>query len=135
MCNSYTHAWDPIPTNHHFKAAEIFSHPAGVAEILWYGILQEYTPIQKFVKWPFGWPVCGFPRPLVFYFIQFCYTLREMSHSRVAWRETRMFADFTTLRLVESIGYSVNISALNFPTLLAFLNILEIPVFRECKLN
>lgn len=63
MCDAYTPAGDPIPTNHRFKAAEIFSHPAVVAEIPWYGIEQEYTLLQKSVKWPYGWPVGGFPGP------------------------------------------------------------------------
>ncbi|KAL1803613.1 hypothetical protein ACET3Z_032260 [Daucus carota] len=63
MCDAYTPAGDPIPTNHRFKAAEIFSHPAVVAEIPWYGIEQEYTLLQKAVKWPYGWPVGGFPGP------------------------------------------------------------------------
>ncbi|KAK1387327.1 Glutamine synthetase [Heracleum sosnowskyi] len=63
MCDAYTPAGDPIPTNHRFKAAEIFSHPAVTAEIPWYGIEQEYTLLQKSVKWPYGWPVGGFPGP------------------------------------------------------------------------
>ncbi|RWW19298.1 hypothetical protein BHE74_00020277 [Ensete ventricosum] len=28
-----------------------------------YGIEQEYTLLQKDVKWPLGWPVGGFPGP------------------------------------------------------------------------
>ncbi|KAL8157832.1 glutamine synthetase cytosolic isozyme 2-like [Apium graveolens] len=63
MCDAYTPAGEPIPTNHRFKAAEIFSHPAVVAEVPWYGIEQEYTLLQKSVKWPYGWPVGGFPGP------------------------------------------------------------------------
>lgn len=71
MCDAYTPAGDPIPTNHRFKAAEIFSNPAVVAEIPWYGIEQEYTLLQKSVKWPYGWPVGGFPGPQVFYLYTF----------------------------------------------------------------
>lgn len=30
-----------------------------------YGIEQEYTLLQKNVKWPLGWPVGGYPGPQV----------------------------------------------------------------------
>ncbi|KAL0342276.1 UNVERIFIED_CONTAM: Glutamine synthetase cytosolic isozyme 1 [Sesamum calycinum] len=45
MCDAYTPAGEPIPTNKR------------------YGIEQEYTLLQKDVKWPLGWPVGGFPGP------------------------------------------------------------------------
>jgi len=63
MCDTYTPAGEPIPTNKRFKAAAIFSHPDVAAEVPWYGIEQEYTLLQKNVKWPVGWPVGGFPGP------------------------------------------------------------------------
>ncbi|MQM20660.1 hypothetical protein Taro_053684 [Colocasia esculenta] len=63
MCDAYTPAGVPIPTNKRFAAEKIFSHPDVVAEEPWYGIEQEYTLLQKDVHWPLGWPVGGFPGP------------------------------------------------------------------------
>jgi len=61
MCDTYTPAGEPIPTNKRFKAAQIFNHPDVAVEVPWYGIEQEYTLLQKDVKWPIGWPIGGFP--------------------------------------------------------------------------
>ncbi|RZR73470.1 hypothetical protein BHM03_00024721 [Ensete ventricosum] len=63
MCDAYTPAGDPIPTNKRFNAQKIFSHPDVIAEEPWYGIEQEYTLFQRDVPWPLGWPVGGFPGP------------------------------------------------------------------------
>ncbi|KAL4303394.1 hypothetical protein GQ457_10G018680 [Hibiscus cannabinus] len=63
MCDCYTPAGDPIPTNKRFNAAKVFKHPDVVAEEPWFGIEQEYTLLQKQVKWPLDWPVGGFPGP------------------------------------------------------------------------
>ncbi|CAG7882733.1 hypothetical protein BRARA_C03667 [Brassica rapa] len=63
MCDAYTPAGDPIPTNKRHKAAKIFSHPNVAKEVPWYGIEQEYTLMQKGVNWPIGWPIGGFPGP------------------------------------------------------------------------
>ncbi|PIA64205.1 hypothetical protein AQUCO_00201467v1 [Aquilegia coerulea] len=63
MCDAYTPAGDPIPTNKRHAAAQIFSHPDVEKEVPWYGIEQEYTLLQKDVRWPIGWPVGGFPGP------------------------------------------------------------------------
>ncbi|CAN6463427.1 unnamed protein product [Victoria cruziana] len=63
MCDTYTPAGSPIPTNKRCEAAGIFSHPDVIAEEPWYGIEQEYTLLQKDVRWPLGWPVGGFPGP------------------------------------------------------------------------
>ncbi|CAL5383802.1 unnamed protein product [Camellia sinensis] len=50
MCDAYTPAGEPIPTNKRYNAEKIFSHPDVVAEEPWYGIEQEYTLLQKDVK-------------------------------------------------------------------------------------
>ncbi|KAA3488447.1 glutamine synthetase cytosolic isozyme 1-like [Gossypium australe] len=63
MCDTYTPAGDPIPTNKRFNAEKIFNHPDVAAEEPWFGIEQEYTLLQKDTKWPLGWPVGGFPGP------------------------------------------------------------------------
>ncbi|KAL3719548.1 hypothetical protein ACJRO7_004506 [Eucalyptus globulus] len=63
MCDAYTPAGEPIPTNKRHAAAKIFSHPDVVAEEPWYMIEQEYILLQRDVKWPTGWPVGGYPGP------------------------------------------------------------------------
>ncbi|GAY46868.1 hypothetical protein CUMW_100300 [Citrus unshiu] len=63
MCDAYTPAGEPIPTNKRFNAAKVFGHPDVVAEEPWYGIEQEYTLLQKDINWPLGWPVGGYPGP------------------------------------------------------------------------
>lgn len=39
MCDAYTPAGEPIPTNKRHNAAKIFSHPDVVAEEPWYNLL------------------------------------------------------------------------------------------------
>lgn len=63
ICDTYTPAGEPIPTNKRHRAAEIFSNKKVVDEVPWYGIEQEYTLLQTNVKWPLGWPVGGYPGP------------------------------------------------------------------------
>ncbi|KAG9441946.1 hypothetical protein H6P81_017800 [Aristolochia fimbriata] len=63
MCDTYSPEGDPIPSNKRFHAAEVFNHPAVVAEEPWFGIEQEYTLLQKDHNWPLGWPLGGFPGP------------------------------------------------------------------------
>ncbi|XP_010500377.1 PREDICTED: glutamine synthetase cytosolic isozyme 1-5-like [Camelina sativa] len=63
MCDAYTPAGNPIPTNNRNKAVKIFDHPNVKAEEPWFGIEQEYTILKKDVKWPLGWPLGGFPGP------------------------------------------------------------------------
>ncbi|KAH0707660.1 hypothetical protein KY285_010263 [Solanum tuberosum] len=59
MCDAYTPAGEPIPTNKRFNAVKIFSHPEVLAEEPWFGIEQEYTLLQKNLNWPLGWPIGG----------------------------------------------------------------------------
>ncbi|KAK7844897.1 glutamine synthetase cytosolic isozyme 2 [Quercus suber] len=47
ICDTYTPAGEPIPTNKRYNAEKIFSNPAVAAEETWYGIEQEYTLLQK----------------------------------------------------------------------------------------
>lgn len=63
MCDAYTPAGEPIPTNKRAAAAKIFSNPEVEKEVTWYGIEQEYTLLKKDVHWPLGWPQGGFPGP------------------------------------------------------------------------
>ncbi|XP_024359357.1 glutamine synthetase cytosolic isozyme [Physcomitrium patens] len=63
ICDAYTPQGVPIPTNKRAAAAEIFSKKEVVDEEPWYGLEQEYTLLQKDVKWPLGWPVGGYPGP------------------------------------------------------------------------
>lgn len=39
MCDAYTPAGEPIPTNKRNAAAKIFSHPDVVAEVPWYSAI------------------------------------------------------------------------------------------------
>ncbi|XP_013639581.1 PREDICTED: glutamine synthetase cytosolic isozyme 1-5-like [Brassica oleracea var. oleracea] len=63
MCDAYTPKGNPIPTNNRNKAVKIFDHPNVKAEEPWCLGEQEYTLLQKDVKWPLGWPLGGFPGP------------------------------------------------------------------------
>lgn len=63
ICDCYTPAGVPIPTNKRADAAKIFSQKEVEEEIPWFGIEQEFTLLQKDVKWPLGWPIGGFPGP------------------------------------------------------------------------
>ncbi|KAK6930054.1 Glutamine synthetase, N-terminal domain [Dillenia turbinata] len=63
ICDCYTPAGEPIPTNKRHRAAEIFSNQKVIDEVPWYGIEQEYTLLQTNVKWPLGWPIGAYPGP------------------------------------------------------------------------
>lgn len=59
MCDCYTPAGEPIPSNNRFKAAKTLKEVED--HVPWFGIEQEYTLLQMHVKWPLGWPIGGFP--------------------------------------------------------------------------
>ncbi|XP_020274748.1 glutamine synthetase, chloroplastic [Asparagus officinalis] len=63
ICDAYTPSGEPIPTNKRHRAAQIFGDQKVIDEVPWFGIEQEYTLLQKDVKWPLGWPVGGYPGP------------------------------------------------------------------------
>eukprot|EP00271_Cylindrocystis_brebissonii_P013318 TRINITY_DN33060_c0_g1_i1.p1 TRINITY_DN33060_c0_g1~~TRINITY_DN33060_c0_g1_i1.p1 ORF type:complete len:368 (-),score=60.28 TRINITY_DN33060_c0_g1_i1:631-1734(-) len=58
MCDCYTPAGIPIPTNKRYEAAKIFEQVK--EHVPWFGIEQEYTLLAK-DKWPYGWPTGGYP--------------------------------------------------------------------------
>ncbi|WZZ16462.1 hypothetical protein YC2023_109551 [Brassica napus] len=47
MCDAYTSAGNPIPTNKKHNVAKIFSNSKVASEEPWYGIEEEYTLMQK----------------------------------------------------------------------------------------
>ncbi|CDP19187.1 unnamed protein product [Coffea canephora] len=63
ICDAYSPAGEPILTNEKQNAAKIFSSSEAYLAVLKHGIEQEYTLLQKEVKWPIGWPVGGYPGP------------------------------------------------------------------------
>lgn len=63
VCDTYTPAGDPIPTNTRASAARIFNVPDVAAEEPWFGIEQEYTLLDAVSRWPLGWPPGGYPAP------------------------------------------------------------------------
>ncbi|KAK9266573.1 hypothetical protein L1049_021623 [Liquidambar formosana] len=56
MCDTYTPAGDPIPTNKRCNAAKIFSHPEVVAEVPWYRLVHANSKLFKFNPGPY---YCG----------------------------------------------------------------------------
>ncbi|KAH7330754.1 hypothetical protein KP509_20G000200 [Ceratopteris richardii] len=79
VCDSYTPAGVPIPTNKRAQAAKVFSDPVVVEEEPWFGLEQEYTLLQKDVNWPLGWPIGGYPGPQGPYY---CGTGSEKAYGR-----------------------------------------------------
>jgi glutamine synthetase len=62
LCDTYTPAGEPLPTNTRASANEIFENPKVKEEEPWFGMEQEYTMFSM-NKWPLGWPQGGFPGP------------------------------------------------------------------------
>eukprot|EP00245_Coleochaete_scutata_P007490 TRINITY_DN22912_c0_g1_i1.p1 TRINITY_DN22912_c0_g1~~TRINITY_DN22912_c0_g1_i1.p1 ORF type:complete len:367 (+),score=67.64 TRINITY_DN22912_c0_g1_i1:121-1221(+) len=60
MCDCYTPAGVPLPTNKRAAAAEIFEKVK--EHVPWFGIEQEYTLLST-ENWPLGWPKNGYPGP------------------------------------------------------------------------
>lgn len=48
MCDAYTPAGEPIPTNKRHSAAKIFSHPEVAAEEPWYLLFENLIVIFHF---------------------------------------------------------------------------------------
>jgi glutamine synthetase len=59
MCDCYTPAGKPIPSNTRVRADAVMTKAA--AEVPWFGIEQEYTLFEKDFRTPLGWPPSGFP--------------------------------------------------------------------------
>lgn len=59
MCDTYTPAGEPLPTNTRAKAAEVFA--ANEGEEPWFGLEQEFTLFNLDMKTPLGWPEGGMP--------------------------------------------------------------------------
>lgn len=63
ICDTYAPNGTPLPSNKRAAAEKIFSTKEVSEEETWYGLEQEYTLLQKDVKWPLGWPIGGYPGP------------------------------------------------------------------------
>jgi len=59
MCDTYTPAGDPLPTNTRAKAMESFT--GNEDEEVWFGCEQEFTLFNLDEKTPLGWPEGGMP--------------------------------------------------------------------------
>jgi glutamine synthetase len=61
MCDTYTPAGEPLPTNSRYNAAKVME--AAKAHVPWFGIEQEFTLFEEDKVTPFGWPKGGYPGP------------------------------------------------------------------------
>ena len=61
LCETYTPAFEPLPTNSRAAAAKIME--AAKVHVPWFGIEQEFTLFEEDKVTPFGWPKGGYPGP------------------------------------------------------------------------
>jgi len=59
MCDTYTPAGEPLPTNTRAKAMEAFAENED--QEIWFGLEQEFTLFNLDKRTPLGWPENGFP--------------------------------------------------------------------------
>lgn len=59
LCDTYTPAGDPLPSNTRFAAAQAFKGHDD--EQVWYGMEQEFTLFNLDERTPLGWPEGGMP--------------------------------------------------------------------------
>lgn len=59
MCDTYTPAGEPLPSNTRAWANEFFK--GNEAEEIWFGMEQEFTLFNLDQRTPLGWPEAGFP--------------------------------------------------------------------------
>jgi len=61
ICDTYTPAGEPLPTNTRHDAAKTMA--AAADKKPWFGIEQEYTLFEEDKVTPYGWPKGGYPGP------------------------------------------------------------------------
>jgi len=59
MCDTYTPAGEPLPTNTRYPAEQVFKQHEG--EETWFGLEQEFTLFNTDQRTPLGWPKGGQP--------------------------------------------------------------------------
>jgi glutamine synthetase len=63
LCDCYTPAGEPLPSNTRYPAAKVFSDPKVSETIPWFGLEQEYTLFKSDGRTVIGWPKGGYPQP------------------------------------------------------------------------
>lgn len=69
MCDTYTPAGEPLPTNARYKAEKIFSHPDVVAEEPWYVLIYSF---RVFHSCPTSLLFLSLPLGLGYYYVLTC---------------------------------------------------------------